>query len=560
MAPPTPRGYARLSGLDLSMIDGSAVAARPGEGSDHWKRLYEELTAGDVSKLDPDELESLAQAAFWLGHPREAITARGLAYALHRDAGDHARAARTGWQLFHNHFELDETAAASGWLSRARRHVREVPDSVEAGYVAIAGAMWAGYCGDYDEAVKHAESAHELGQTRGDRNLAAWGLAVSGGMHVARGDVESGVAILDEAMIETISGDLAPFVTGWIYCFLLKTCQALGDISRAGEWTETAVRWCEQHGVDSWYPGVCRLHRCEVASLRGEWASAEQEALRVAEELAPFGDYLIAEGQYLAGEIRRLRGEYDAAEAAFRRAHELGHDPQPGLALLRLAQRDPQGAANQLRLALIGAPQQPLPRARLLAAHVQAELELGDTDAAARSVDALAELARSSQSRLLWGLLAASHGALLLARDDVDRAVPLLREASSTFQHLECPYEVARARMALGTAARQAGDEQTAVLELEAAAATFARLGARPDAERASALAGSAPQNPQALSDREIEVLQLVARGMSNRDIAAALVISEHTVRRHLSNLFRKIGVTSRSAATAFAFEHDLAG
>jgi ATP/maltotriose-dependent transcriptional regulator MalT len=542
------------------MIDGSAVVAGPGQGSDRWRRLYRELTAVDVSKLDPDELESLAQAAFWLGLPREAIAARRLAYGLHRDAEDHARAARTCWQLFHNHFELDETAAASGWLSRAHRHIRETPGSIERGYVAIAAAMWAEYCGDCDTAVEQASEAHELGLARGDRNLAAWALAVLGGMRVSRGDVEDGVAILDEAMVETISGDLAPFVTGWIYCFLLKTCQALGDIRRASEWTATAVRWCEQHGVDSWYPGVCRLHRCEVASLRGEWTSAEQEALRVAEELAPFGDYLIAAGQYIAGEIRRRRGEYEMAEAAFRRSHELGHDPQPGLALLRLAQRDAHGAASQLRLALIGGPRQPLPRARLLAAHVQAELEVGDTDAAGRSVAELAELARASQSRLLWGLLAMSHGALLLAQGDVDRAVPLLREASSTFQHLECPYEVAQVRLALGMAARQAGDEETAVLEFEAAAATFARLGAQPDSDRASALAGRTAQNPQALSDREVEVLRLVSRGLSNRDIAAALVISEHTVRRHLSNVYRKIGVTSRSAATAFAFEHDLAG
>jgi ATP/maltotriose-dependent transcriptional regulator MalT len=368
------------------------------------------------------------------------------------------------------------------------------------------------------------------------------------------------VSILDEAIIETISGDLAPFVTGWIYCFLLKTCQALGDIHRAHEWTETAVRWCESNGVDSWYPGVCRLHRCEVESLRGEWSSAEQEALRVAEELAPFGDYLVAEGHYIAGEIRRRRGEYDVAEAAFRRAHELGRDPQPGLALLRLAQHDAQGAAKQLRLALVGGPQQPLPRARLLVAHIQAELERGDTEAAAGSVAELADLARASESRLLWGLLAMSHGSLLLAQDDIDGAVPLLREAASIFQQLECPYECAQVRMTLGVAARRAGDEETAVLDFDVATAAFNRLGAKPDAARATALAAPTSHHPGDLSDREVEVLRLVARGLSNREIAAELVLSEHTVRRHLSNVFRKIGVTSRSAATGYAFGHGLAG
>jgi ATP/maltotriose-dependent transcriptional regulator MalT len=546
--------------IGRTMIDFGAAVAGPAEGAGRWGQLYQELAGGDVSALSPDELELLAQAAFWLGRPREAIAARRLAYGLHRDLDDHARAARTCWQLFHNHFELDETAAASGWLNRAQRHVREVPDSVERGYVAIAAAMWAGYCGDCDEAVKQAAWAHDLGEAWGDRNLAAWALAMLGGMQVAAGDVAGGVATLDEAMIETVSGDLVPFVTGWIYCFLLKTCQGLGDVHRAREWTETAVRWCEQNGVDSWYPGVCRLHRCEVASLRGEWASAEEEALRAAEDLAPFGNYLIAEGQYIAGEIRRRRGDYALAEEAFRRSHDLGHDPQPGLALLRLAQGDAQGAANQLRLALMGGSHQPLPRARLLAARVQAELELGDVDAAGCSVTELGELARASQSRLLWGLLANSHGALLLAQGDVDGAVPLLREASLIFQQLACPYEVAQVRMSLGRAARQVGDEETAALEFEAASAAFTRLGARPEAEDASDLATRTQENPQSLSDREVEVLRLVAKGMSNREVASTLVISEHTVRRHLSNVFRKIGVTSRSAATAFAFEHDLAG
>ncbi|HEX6231581.1 MAG TPA: LuxR C-terminal-related transcriptional regulator [Jiangellaceae bacterium] len=493
-----------------------------------------------------------------MGRPREAIAARQRAYAGYRDAADHERAARAAWKLFHSHFELNETAPASGWLNRAHRHVAEAPDSVERGYVAIAAAMWARFAGNLDESVAQAALAHEVGHAHGDLNLAAWGLAVHGGMLAARGDIAAGVALLDEAMLETVSGALAPFVTGWIYCYLLKTCQALGDVSRAGEWTEAAIRWCEQQGVSSWYPGVCRLHRCEVASLRGEWTSAEQEALRAADELAPFGDYLSAEGHYIAGEIRRRRGDYTGAEEAFRRSHELGYDPQPGLALIRLATGDPQGAASQLRLALKSGAHSPITRARLRAALVQAELDLGDTTAAAQSVAELGQLAKASESRLLWAMLATWHGALLLANGDLDGALPLLREACSACQQLNLPYEAAEIRMILGQAARQAGDEETARLEFDAARATFDRLGARPDAERAARMA-QVEANPMGLSDREVEVLRLLASGRTNRDIASTLVISEHTVRRHLSNIFRKIGVTSRSAATAFAFEHDLA-
>lgn len=304
---------------------------------------------------------------------------------------------------------------------------------------------------------------------------------------------------------------------------------------------------------------MCRLLRCEVASWHGQWTSAEQGALRAAEELAPFGDYLVAEGHYIAGEMRRRRGDYAGAERAFRRSHELGHDPQPGLALIRLAQGDVRAAASQLRLALIAGPHPPLKRARLLAAQVTVELEFGDTDAARQSVTELTEVAQRSGSRLVWCLLSTAHGALLLAEGNLDGAVPLLRETAATCQRLDLPYEAAQARAILSDATRQAGDEETARLEFAAARSTFDKLGARPDAVRCADLAEPATSHPLGLSDREVEVLRLIASGRSNREIAAELVISEHTVRRHLSNIYRKIGVTSRSAATAFAFDLDLA-
>jgi ATP/maltotriose-dependent transcriptional regulator MalT len=545
------------SDVVVAVLDGLAVG---GPGGERWRARHQELSSRDPDDLDADQLEELARACFWLGRPRDAIAARQRAYGLHLAAGDHDRAARVAWQLFHNHHELDETSAASGWLARAQRHVDAAPDSAERGYVAVAAAMWAGYCGEMDDAVAEAALAHELGQTAGDRDLVAWGLAMQGGMTVMRGDVADGMALLDEAMVEASFGDLSPFVTGWVYCFLLKICQAMGDVRRAGEWTDTAVRWCERQGVDSWYPGLCRLHRCEVASWRGEWVAAEQEALRAADELAPFGNYLIAEGQYLAGEIRRRWGDRAGAEAAFRRAHELGHAPQPGMALLQLDAGDAEGAVAQLRTALLETSPRPLTRARLLAAHVRATLATGDRDAAEDSAQELAELADATSSRLLEAMAAGARGAVRLAAGDLERAVPLLREAATGCRQLDCPYEVAEVQVLLGRAARAAGDEATAALELEAARATFERLGARPDAERAAAaLAGDTPDRPAGLTDREAEVLRLLAEGGSNRDIAEALVISEHTVRRHLSNLYRKIGVTTRSAATAFAFEHDLA-
>ncbi len=525
-----------------------------------WEDRYQELTARAVATLAADELEDLADAAFWTGRPREAIDARHRAYKMRRQDGDHQGAAQLAWRLFHGHFELNEVAAASGWLTRAQQHADRLDDSPERGYVEVAAAMWAAFSGDLDEALRHAILARQIGEESTDADLTAWGVAVHGGMLIASGEVDDGIAHLDDAMLDVSSDDLTPFVTGWIYCYLLKTCQAIGDVARAVEWTGTALRWCAENGADSWYPGVCRLHRCEVASLQGDWGEAEQEALRAADELQPFGDYLVAHGHYVVGEVRRLQGDLDGAESAFRRAHELGSDAQPGLGLLCLDRGDVTGAVAQLRHAAAAGARPPLTHARLLSAVVTAELAAGDTDAAGAAADGLHELAARTDRDLLVALALMSGADVALARDEVDEALPLLRDAGVICQRLDFPYEAAQVRVGLGEAARHRGDEQTARMHFAAAMAAFERLGARPAADRVRARIEERPDElPAGLSEREVEVLRLVAEGLSNRDVAERLFISEHTVRRHLSNSYTKIGVTSRAAATAFVFQHQLA-
>jgi ATP/maltotriose-dependent transcriptional regulator MalT len=524
-----------------------------------WRRVHEELSRAEPHTLCTDELERLAEAAFWLGEPRQAIAARRHAYLAYRNAGETAGAARSACALFHQHFDLDEIAAASGWLKRAERHARELDGSVEEGYVALARADWALYGGDADAALAAGRTAIDIGGQHHDRDLEALAQATVGRVLVERGDIGEGLDLLDDAMLAAANDELTPLATGWVYCLLLSTCQEIGEVRRAAEWTELAVSWCERRGQDSWYPGLCRLHRCEVQAMRGEWAAAEREALRAAEELAPFGGYLVADGYYLAGEIRRHRGDLLGAEEAFRRAHELGRDPQPGLALVRLEQGEAEAAARSLRVALDGGAGNQVGRARLLAALVRAELQLGDVEAAATSAAQLDGVATANGRPLLRGMAALAMGCVLLARDDLGTALRFLRLARSICRELSCPYEAAEAQLLLGTAARRAGDEETARLEFESARAMFERLGATTATERAAALLSRGEEpHPRGLTDRELEVLVLVACGRSNRQIAQALVISQHTVSRHLTNLYRKLGVTTRSAATAFAFRNGL--
>ncbi|HEX6233547.1 MAG TPA: LuxR C-terminal-related transcriptional regulator [Jiangellaceae bacterium] len=537
-----------------------AVPSRPRAttGPTSSDEVYAALATADPNELSTEQLERLAEAAFWLGRPRETISARQKAYAKHRDAGDVKKATRTAWLLFHNYFDLDETAAASGWLQRAHRHAKTISDQVESGYVALADCTWAHYQGELESALTYAVQATETGRHFTDRDLEALGLTGQGLVLVTRGDIAAGLDRMDEAMVAVLSDELSAFATGWVYCVLLYTCHELGDVRRAAEWTDLAVQWCEQHGQESWYPGLCRLHQCEVKSWLGEWIAAEAQAVRATEELAPFGDYLVADGQYVTGEIRRRKGDYKAADEAFRRAHQLGRDPQPGLALLFLAQGDAERAAAALRVAVNAGSGMPLRQAQLLAAHVRAELERGELDNAATSADRLGQLAEQTGSRLLQAMAGVANGAVLLGRGDAQRALSVLKEACMISRELSCPYETAETRVLVGLAARQLGDEATATLELEAARATFAALGAAPDVAHVDALLAKDPQPPGGLTAREAEVLRLVSVGKSNREIAAELFISEHTVARHLSNIFRKIGVTSRSAATSFAHEHDL--
>ncbi len=519
------------------------------------RKTYDRLRAADPASLSAQELEALADAAWWLSRLDESIEARQHAYSAYARANDNLRAGYTAWFLFYDYLSKGEGAAASGWLGRARRHLDDEPECLEQGYLLVAEADAAQMAGDPSAATEFAERAIELSRRVKSPDLSALALQALGRILIGADDPRRGIALLDEAMISVLAGELSPFITGWVYCNVLGTCLEIGDLRRAGEWTAAATAWCESLPEGSPYHGLCRLYRVEVVSLKGEWPEAERDALRATEQLTSFPG-AAGHAFYALGEIRRRRGHLREAEEAFKRAHELGRDPHPGLALVRLSQGRVESAIAALRTALDREEWTTLSRAALLSALVEATLAADDVGAARDAAEELSSIASNATSALLDATAAMARGVVGLADDDAG-ALRDLHKASTIWHELELPYEAARTRVLVGRAARQHGDHELAELELEAARAAFERLGAVDDVRIVKKLLDR-DRLPGGLTEREIEVLRLVASGKSNRDIARDLVISERTVARHLQNIYAKLDISSRAAATAFAFEHEL--
>ncbi|HEY3212870.1 MAG TPA: LuxR C-terminal-related transcriptional regulator [Actinomycetota bacterium] len=523
-----------------------------------WSQAYELFLALEPLER-PEDRERFADAAWWTGRIEESIAARQKAYAGYAEAGNDRRAGWMAARLCMEHFLRDEPAVGAGWFARTQRHAKSLPDCVELGFAALLEATVLLFSGDPEMALPGAERATEIAQRFGDRELLGMAIHTQGLILIEQGRVSEGVALLDEAMTSVVAGELSDFFTGAIYCSVIGACLELADVRRAGDWGEAARAWAESIPPESPFPGMCRINRAQLASLRGDWPQAEAEAVRASEELVSFNSALAGEALYETGDVRRRLGDLAGAEAAFERAHELGFEPQPGLALLRLAQGKVEAAVAALRVAITGTSGGRLHRTRLLWAFADAALAAADPDAGRSAADELEAIARDSNAPVLAASAATVRGSVLLAEGDVPAAMKSLRRAGALWQELRLPYEGARARMAYGLALRAAGDEDGARLELRGALAAFERLGAAGDAAAASDLLGGPKELPRGLTAREAEVLRLVASGKTNRDIAVELVISEHTVARHLQNMFVKLGVTSRAAATAFAYEHGLA-
>ena len=466
-------------------------AARQALGRHAWKEAFDLFSRADgAGGLAPEDLELYGQAAWWAGEPDTMINVRERAYAGFQSAGKSARAGLMAVQLAMDYSHRLQESVSAGWLNRATQLLEEHPDSIERAYLHRLEAVVAHEShGDHDRALEHIAKVLDIATRAGDRDLQAMALLDQGRILVAMGRLDEGQALMDEAMVAAVGGDVGPFATGVIYCNMIDSCQRIADYRRAGDWTEAARRWCERQSING-FPGVCRIHRAEIVRLRGAWAEAEAEARHACDELVKHNLLDMAgEGFYEIGEIRLRMGDLPAAEEAFHQAHGMGKEPHPGLDLLRLAQGKEESAAASLRRAL-AEPADDLGRARLLPAYVEVSLVVGDVAAAREAADELSATAERFGTQALHALASHAQGAVLLAEGDPREAVERARHALKLWRSADAPYEAAGSRLLLGQAARALGDEDTAVLELRAARSAFEKLGALLDARRATELLG----------------------------------------------------------------------
>lgn len=453
-----------------------------------WSEAIDLLAEVDREDgLEAADLEAYGDAAWWTGRLGLAIELRERAFAAHSAAGDRRRAAAIALALANDYSHRQRSSLASGWVRRAERLLADVPESREHGLLQrpLLGAALA--TGDFDGALARAERILEIGTRLGDADLEALGLHDKGRTLIAAGRVEEGMALLDEAVVAAVSGDVSPYPTAVIYCNATVACEDLTDYRRASEFAEAAKRWCDRQAIAG-FPGMCRVRRVELIRLRGAWTEAEAEARKACAELKDFCHDYAGEGFYQIGEIRLRMGDLDGAETAFAQAHELGREPQPGLSLLRHAQGRTSAGAAMVARALSDPTLPPLQRARLLPVEVELALLSGDPARAQQAADELDRIAHQYGTHVLRASAWFAHGLIALDRRDQDAAIDGLRRAWRTWQEMDAPYEAARTRTSLGEAYLGAGDPEAARTELEAAAATFERLGATPDAARVAAL------------------------------------------------------------------------
>ncbi|MEN8261341.1 MAG: helix-turn-helix transcriptional regulator [Pseudomonadota bacterium] len=532
----------------------------------NWKAAYERLSAADrEAGLDAESLETLANAAYLIARDKEATEIWARAHNALIDRGEVGRAARVGFLLSLTSLLKGEGSKSGGWLARTRRLLDGASDRhVEVGFCMIVLGLRELHGGDYHAALQKFESAVALATDFQDPDLLALSLLSEGQALIELGQSERGTARLDEAMVSVTAGEVAPIFSGIVYCAVILTCQRIFDTERAREWTRAFNEWCEPQPELVLFRGQCLIHRSEILQMRGDWPGAMEEAERACHRLNGQSEATVGRAHYQKGELHRLFGEFDSADRSYQEAVRYGFDPQPGHALLRLGGGQTEAAAASIRTAcgsryglseFGGNPS----RLKLLGPSVEIFLSAGETDTAIAAAEELAARARAIEKPLLEATSAAATGAVLATTDQPEAAIATLKKSLATWQRLGMPYEAARARVKLAEVCHRLGDRDSAGMHFDAARFIFRKLGASPDLTAMDRLpARSWNTGVPGLTDRQLDVLRLLANGQSNREIASELRISEHTVARHVSNIFDKTGVTSRAAAVAHALRQNL--
>jgi len=466
-----------------------AVAGRDALARHAWNEAYDVLRAADgAGSLDGEGLTLLAAAAYWTAHPDQTVEYLERSYGAFLDQGDRASASMVAFRVAEQHGMRMALPQAQGWAARAMHLAEEEPSWPVHGWLVWMHGLLAWFAADFESAVSDYDHAMDLASTSGDRDLYWMSVHDKGHALCLLGRADEGKALLDEAMVAVVGGELGPDAAGYVYCGMIGACSKLGDYVRAAEWTDATLRWCERESVPA-FPGVCRIHRAELMRLRGSLTEAEEQARIACEELPRFNFYSgLGPAKYEIGEVRRLIGDLRGAEDAYAQAREHGYDPQPGLSLAQLGRGDVQAAAAGIGRALAGAGGNRCRRVRLLAAQAEIALAADDLGTATAASEELTTLVTEFEAVAVDARAAGVHGAVLLARGDPEEAIHQLHRAEEGWQHVGAPYEIAEVRALLGRAFHALGDDGAALIELTTAHATFERIGARPAADAAAQL------------------------------------------------------------------------
>jgi DNA-binding CsgD family transcriptional regulator len=515
------------------------------------------LTAADQhAPLEPLDLVELAQASLLIGNERKGLEILARAHQAFLSLGEAKNAARCAFWLGFLALLNGDLAQSSGWLSRAERLLEKHPECAERGYLFLPVGYRLVHGGDGLKALEAFVQAGKIGERFGDSDLVALALQGQGRSLIQQGEISRGVSLLDEAMVAVTSGEVSPLTAGGVYCSVLDACGEIFDLRRAQEWTSALEQWCASQPDVVPYRGHCLVRRAEILQLHGAWEDALEQARQACERFSKPPRVEAGAAFYRLAELHRLRGEFGQAEEAYREAGRFLRAPQPGMALLRLAQGQTDAASAAIRR-IADEVKEFGNRARMLECYVEIVLAAGDIAAARAAAEELGEIARRFKTPLVDAMAARAIGAVLLAEHDAKGALAQLQRSWAIWCELDAPYEAARTRVSMACACQELDDCDTAKMELELAGEVFQRLGAVPDLARLVVLSrqkSRSRENP--LTTREVQVLRLVASGKTNRAIAVKLGISEKTVARHISNIFNKLDLSSRAAATAFAYQN----